>query len=92
MVPGEMVTDIVYGGGSITAEGSFSCQDFQYKSVCEIFGDDQLTAFGLCNDALGYIVPDNDYSLISYHELISLGSKTASSVIGALSEIAAEIK
>ncbi len=91
MVPGEMVTDIVYGGGSITAEGSFSCQDFQYKSIQEIFGDKELTAFGLCNDALGYIVPDNDYTLISYHELISLGSYTASSVVGALSEIAAEV-
>ncbi len=91
MVPGEIVTDIIYGGGSITAEGSFSCQDFQYKSVCEIFGDKELTAFGLCNDALGYIVPDNDYTLISYHELISLGNLTASSVVGALSEIAAEV-
>ncbi|MBQ7956833.1 MAG: hypothetical protein IJ279_02255 [Clostridia bacterium] len=89
--PGEIVQDIIYGGGSITAEGSFSCQDFQYKSVCEIFGDKELTAFGLCNDALGYIVPDNDYSLISYHELISLGRYAASSIVGALSEIAAEV-
>ncbi len=91
MVPGEIVTDIIYGGGSLTAEGSFSCEDFQYKSVCDIFGDKELTAFGLCNDALGYIVPDNDYTLISYHELISLGSKAASSIVGALSEIAAEV-
>lgn len=91
MVPGEIVTDIIYGGGSLTAEGSFSCQDFQYKSVCEIFGDKELTAFGLCNDALGYIVPDNDYSLISYHELISLGKYAASSIVGALSEIAKEV-
>ena len=89
--PGEIVSDIIYGGGSLTAEGSFSCQDFQYKSVCEIFGDKELTAFGLCNDALGYIVPDNDYTLISYHELISLGSQAASSIVGALSEIAAEV-
>lgn len=91
MIPGEIVTDIIYGGGSITAEGSYSCQDFQYKSVCEIFGDKELTAFGLCNDALGYIVPDNDYSLISYHELISLGKYAASSIVGALSEIAKEV-
>ena len=91
MVPGEIVTDIIYGGGSLTAEGSFSCQDFQYKSVCVIFGDKELTAFGLCNDALGYIVPDNDYSLISYHELISLGKYAASSIVGALSEIAKEV-
>lgn len=91
MVPGEMVTDLVYGGGSITADGSFARQDFQYKSAIEIFGDKELTAFGLCNDALGYIVPDNDYTLISYHELISLGKFTASSVFKALTEIAAEI-
>lgn len=91
MVPGEMVTDIVYGGSSLTAAGSFSCQDFQYKSIREIFDDKELTAFGLCNDALGYIVPDNDYTLISYHELISLGCYAASSVVGALSEIAAEV-
>ena len=92
MVPGEMVTDLVYGGGSMTADGSFSCQDFQYKPAVEIFGDEELTAFGLCNDALGYIVPDNDYTLISYHELISLGKYAASSVFEALTEIAAEIK
>lgn len=89
--PGEIVQDIIYGGASLTAEGSFSCKDFQYKPVCEIFGDKELTAFGLCNDALGYIVPDNDYSIISYHELISLGEYAASSIVGALSEIAAEV-
>ncbi len=91
MLPGEYVTDLVYGGGSLTAEGSFSCQDFKYAPLTEIFGDEELTAFGLCNDALGYGVPDNDYSLISYHELISLGKNTASTVVGALSEIAAEV-
>lgn len=91
MAPGEIVTDIIYGGGSITAEGSFSCQDYQYKSACEIFGDKELTAFGLCNDALGYIVPDNDYCLISYHELISLGKYAASSISAAYVEIAKEV-
>ena len=91
MAPGEIVTDIIYGGGSITAEGSFSCQDYAYKSACEIFGDEELTAFGLCNDALGYIVPDNDYCLISYHELISLGKYAASSISAAYVEIAKEV-
>ncbi len=91
MAPGEIVTDIIYGGGSITAEGSFSCQDYQYKSACEIFEDKELTALGLCNDALGYIVPDNDYCLISYHELISLGKYAASSISAAYVEIAKEV-
>ncbi len=91
MVPGEFTSDMVYGGGAITAEGSFACQDFQYDSLVNIFNDKELTAFGLCNDAIGYILPDNDYSLISYHEFISLGRYAGSSVVGALQEIAIEI-
>ncbi len=91
MVPGEFTSDMVYGGGAITAEGSFACQDFKYDSLVEIFNDKELTAFGLCNDAIGYILPDNDYSLISYHELISLGKYAGSSVVGALEEIAIEV-
>ncbi len=91
MVPGEFTSDMVYGGGAITAEGSFACQDFQYDALVNIFDDEELTAFGLCNDAIGYILPDNDYSLISYHELISLGRYAGSSIVGALEEIAIEV-
>ncbi len=91
MVPGEFTSDMVYGGGAITAEGSFACRDFQYDALVDIYGDEELTAFGLCNDAIGYILPDNDYSLISYHELISLGKLAGSSVVGALEEIAIEV-
>ena len=91
MVPGEFTSDMVYGGGAITAEGSFACKDFQYDSLVNIFADEELTAFGLCNDAIGYILPDNDYCLVSYHELISLGKYAGSSVVGALNEIAKEL-
>ena len=95
MVPGELVQDVMYGGGSLTAEGSFSGKDFGLPYIREIFGEDTI-CFGLCNDAFGYIVPDNDYCLAiaddHYQELISLGDKTASTVVKGLMEIAEEIK
>ncbi|MBR5112635.1 MAG: hypothetical protein IK097_04325 [Clostridia bacterium] len=94
MMPGEVVQDLVYGGGSLTAEGSFKGKDFGYKTVRELFGEDTIV-FGLCNDAIGYVVPDNDYSLgivdDHYQELISLGEVTASSILKAYAELADEI-
>lgn len=94
MVPGELCADLVYGGSSLTAKGSVDGKDFPGKTLCEIFGDD-LIVFGLANDACGYIVPDNDYCLAlafgHYQELISLGDKTASTLMAAFEELAAEV-
>ncbi len=84
MVPGELVTDLYKGGASLTAEGSCRGYDFGYPCLCDIFGDD-LVCFGLANDAIGYIVPDNDYSMRlldgHYHETLSLGDETGSTMI-----------
>lgn len=95
MMPGEIVQDLVYGGGSLTADGSFSGKDFGYKTIRELFGDDTIV-FGLCNDAIGYVVPDNDYSLgivdDHYQELISLGDRTASAIMEGFAKLADEIK
>ena len=83
MVPGEFCSDLISGGNSLTAEGSFSGTDFPAPTLKDLFGD--VTVFGLANDAIGYIVPDNDYSLgiinDHYQELISLGKNTASSIM-----------
>lgn len=82
-VPGEYCQDLLSGGASLTAEGSFRGTAFPYPPLCEIFGEG-LHAFGLANDAIGYIVPDNDYILGDfanhYHELISPGDKTGSRI------------
>ena len=87
LVPGEFCQDLLVGGDSLKAEGSWKNEDFGLPSVNKIFGEGTY-AFGLANDAIGYIVPDNDYVLGEfsehYHELISLGEKTGSSVIRAL--------
>lgn len=94
-MPGEIVQDIVAGGDSLTAEGSHSGKDFGYASIYELFGSDTI-CFGLMNDALGYVVPDNDYSMAilgdHYQELISLGKYAASTIMQGFADIAKEIK
>ncbi len=89
-LPGEVCQDLVVGGESLYAEGAQSGKDFGYPSVIEIFGED-TKCFGLMNDAVGYIVPDNDFTMGDpanhYHELISLGQYVGSSCIKALMEL-----
>lgn len=79
--PGEICTDLIYGGASLTPEGSISGEAFTGKTLTEIFGEDVII-FGLANDAVGYIIPDNDYAMAlafgHYHETLSLGKNTAS--------------
>lgn len=94
LMPGEIVQDLVAGGGSLTADGSFSGKDFGYATIYELFGDDTI-CFGLMNDAIGYVVPDNDYSMAilgdHYQELISLGKYAASSIMKEFANIADKV-
>ena len=94
MVPCELVTDLYKGGASLTAEGSCRGYDFGLPCLCDIFGED-LICFGLANDAVGYIVPDNDYSMRlldgHYHETLSLGDQTASTMIRAFQALKREL-
>lgn len=93
MVPGEFCSDLVYGGSSLTAEGSITGKAFEGSTFCELFGED-VAVFGLANDAIGYIVPDNDYCMClgfgHYQESISLGKSTASTIMAGFEEIAEE--
>lgn len=93
-MPGEIVQDIICGGDSLTAEGSFTGKDFECPPIHEIFGADTI-CFGLMNDAIGYVVPDNDYSMSllgdHYQEMISLGKYAGSSIMKGFMEIADEL-
>ena len=79
-VPGEICTDLVYGGNALTAEGAVNNEAYEGQTLREIFGEDVII-FGLANDALGYIVPENDYCMAlafgHYQELLSLGKNEA---------------
>ena len=94
MVPGEFCCDLLTGGASLYADGSVNKTDFGIPSLREVFGEDTMV-FGLANDAIGYIVPDNDYTMGDpmnhYHELVSLGCKTGSSVMNGFVEMAKEL-
>ena len=94
MVPGEFCADLLTGGASLKAEGAVTKTDFNYPTVRELFGEDTI-AFGLSNDEIGYIVPDNDFTMGDpvnhYHELISLGQGVASALTDGLADLNAEI-
>lgn len=94
MVPGEFCADLLDGGESLKAESSFNNMNFPYPPLTEIFGK-ELVAFGLANDAIGYIVPDNDYILGEfanhYHELIGIGKHAGSTIIKAFMEMRSEL-
>ena len=92
MLPGEICQDLIVGGNSV--EEGVNGGEFTHSLVCDIF-DDTTMCLGIMNDAIGYVVPDNDYTMGDpanhYHELISLGQHVASSLMDGLEELAAEI-
>lgn len=94
LMPGEIVQDLIEGGDSLTAKGSYKHKDFGLPCIDDLFGEDTL-CFGLANDAIGYVVPDNDYALAliggHYQEMISLGEVTASSIMKGFVKIADEV-
>ena len=92
MMPGEAFPEIVYGG-FYTAEQSFNGTEYPEAALNTYFdADDHVLTFGLCNDAIGYIVPDNDYNAKESHEMISVGPKAASSISRAFAELINECK
>ena len=61
-VPGELVPQLVYGQVVDHTE-SYLGTDWELECTAELIGEDKtVLVMGLCNDAIGYIVPDNDYA------------------------------
>lgn len=80
--PGEVLPELVYGG-FFSAEEAYNGTEYPYAALSTYFAEsDEVLVFGLCNDAVGYIVPDNDYSSSNeeghYEETVSTGSYSAS--------------
>lgn len=85
MVPGELMPELAVGGCAEDWE-CYRGEKWTLPSIKEIMGTD-LAVIGLCNDFIGYIVPDNDFGSIfaplHYEESVSAGRKTASEIINA---------
>lgn len=100
IIPGELAAEIAYGG-TLSAEYSWSGEDFSYPSLQDIVtenaGDRELHVLGLANDQIGYIIPDNDYMPMIHEdskslEFVSLGETTASRIVGAFNTLVLEVK
>lgn len=80
MMPGEIFPEIVYGG-FLSADKAYNGTEYPCAALNTYFSEsDSVLTFGLCNDALGYIVPDNDYDSSKSHETISVGPTAASTI------------
>ena len=61
-VPGELIPQLVYGN-VVDKTQSYTGKDWEIDITSELIEDNKtVLVMGLCNDALGYIVPDNDYA------------------------------
>lgn len=95
LLPGEICQDLIApDGASLLPQYSVTAKPFSGSTACGLFGDD-VKCFGLMNDAIGYVVPDNDFTMGDpanhYHELISLGKGVASALMNGLAGIKSEI-
>ena len=83
MLPGEVAPELIRGG-CLTAEESYDGSSWCYAPLEETAGS-RLVVIGLCNDEIGYIIPDNDFGSIvaplHYEESVSTGKHTASKIV-----------
>ncbi len=94
LIPGELSPELAIGG-TLPAQQSWNGTDWAYEPLTNMTGGRKLLCFGLTNDQIGYIVPDNDYANTyaqvfasaykpgndHYNEMISLGKHTASILV-----------
>ena len=89
--------ETLFGSGSNATLGSSYSQQAEVEiGSMSLKNGENTIVFGLANDAIGYIVPDNDYILCfdfdkHYHELFSAGKNTASFLMNELVKIKEEI-
>lgn len=61
-VPGEIVPQLIYGN-VVSAEDSYCGTQWTYEATADLVPEGKtVLVMGLCNDAIGYILPDNDYA------------------------------
>lgn len=96
LVPGEGAAEL-FSGGCLSAADSWTGTDWSLAPVANEVGDKKLIVFGIINDQIGYIIPDNDYmALLSpinkSLELVSTGSNTASAMVKDFAALISSVK
>ncbi len=60
--PGEIVPQLIYGN-TVSADDSFHGTEWTYEATATLVPEGKtVLVMGLCNDAVGYILPDNDFA------------------------------
>jgi len=99
-VPGEIFPELAYGGYMTESE-------LNPHTLSDIAGVERVLVFGLCDDELGYIVPESDFLLDDkapylnagyeasgrrhYEETNCVGPKTAAALAEAFEELVREV-
>ncbi len=97
MIPGELAPELAFGG-YLPADVSWSGEDFNNTNLSEIVGEERyVLPMGLCNDQIGYIIPDNNYmSLIAEEsdslEFVSIGINTASTLLASFKALVDSVR
>lgn len=107
LIPGELFPEL-YNGEFLTAETSANAVNADYKILKEQSDAKHTFVVGLCNDELGYIIPDNDFFLNPrlpyinsgndrlgrnhYEETNSTGPQTARILLEATEKLISSVK
>ena len=107
LIPGELFPEL-YNGEFLPAEESANGKTAQYNILMNQSNAKHTFVIGLCNDELGYILPDNDFFLDSklpyinggkdkfdrshYEETNSTGPDTARILLDACEKIISSVK
>lgn len=93
MIPGEIAPEILWGG-VVSAEESWTKESWDFAPMAETAKAEKLLCFGLNNDQIGYILPDNDIrSILTENEEVNAAStKAGSDITRAFEELIASVK
>ncbi len=102
MIPGELSPELE-SGNFLSAEESANGTMADYKPLAEMSRCEHNFVIGLCNDEIGYIIPENDFLLHEwlpyfnntedengrrhYEETNSLGPNAAGAILDAMDEL-----
>ena len=107
LIPGELYSEF-YSGSFLPANEAANGFDADYKPLRTMTDCDHSFVVGLCNDALGYIIPDNDFlnnewlgyfdickdqfGRTHYEETNSVGPNEARIIIDAMDALTASVR
>ncbi len=106
MIPGELSPELE-SGNFLPAEEAANNTKADYKPLSKMSQCEHNFVIGLCNDEIGYIIPENDFLLHEwlpyfnntddengrrhYEETNSLGPKAAGAILDAMDELIASL-